>query len=117
MEAEPLSVQHCLDIWTCLDTEEERRELDRDFDEGWLEASSLLKKFVTVKTFPPAAAMHKILNEGIINHPQSLVREEVFSALCYCLQIHPPGKETAAVSYRLQVPIVMLFRSQQQESV
>ena len=35
--------------------------------------------------------MHKFLYEGVINHPQSLVRGEAFSALCYCLQTHPPG--------------------------
>ena len=93
MKAEPLSVQHCLDIWTCLDTEEEKRELGRELDEGWLEACSLTKKFINVKTFLPAAAMNKILNEGVIYHRESSVREEVFSALCYCLQIHPPGKE------------------------
>ena len=91
VRAEPLSKQHCMDIWICLDTKEEVEDLGRELDEGWLEASSLLKKFINVKTFPQAAAMHKFLHEGIINHPQSLVRGEAFSALCYCLQTHPPG--------------------------
>ena len=94
VRAEPLSNRHCMDIWICLDTTvEEWKELGRQFDEGWLEASSLLKKFINVKTFPPAAAMHKFLNEGVIQHPQSLVRGEAFSALCYCLQTHPPGNQ------------------------
>ena len=82
-----------LDIWFCLDTEEEWKELERKFDEGWLEASSLLKKFVKADTFPPAAALHKFLQEGVIKHAQSLVREQALSALCYCLQTHPPGNQ------------------------
>ena len=94
--AEPLSRQNCLDIWFCLDTDEELKELGRQVDQGWLEASSLLKKFIKADTFPPAAAMHKFLMEGVIRHPQSLVRGQVFSALCYCLQTHPPGNSQSA---------------------
>ena len=98
VRAEPLSNRHCMDIWICLDTHlEEWKELGRQFDEGWLEASSLLKKFINVKTFPPAAAMHKFLNEAVINHPQYLIRGEAFSALSYCLQTHPPGNRQSSL--------------------
>ena len=95
--AEPLNQQNCLDIWFCLDTEEEWRDLGRELDEGWLEASSLLKRFIKPETFPPAAAMHKFLNEAVINHPQSLIRGEAFSALSYCLQTHPPGNRQTSL--------------------
>ena len=93
MGAEPLSIINCLDIWTCLDSEEDKRELGRQFDEGWLEASRLLKRFIKGNTFLPAAALHKFLNEAVINHEQALVRGEAFAALCHCLQTHPPGKK------------------------
>ena len=91
--AEPLSSVNCLDIWTCLDTEEEKQELGREIDEGWLDACSLLTKFIKGNTFLPAAALHKVLNEGIINHEEALIRGKAFAALCNCLQTHPPGKK------------------------
>ena len=90
--AKPLSSVNCLDIWTCLDSEEEKKELGRKMDEGWLEACSLLTKFIKGNTFLPAAALHKVLNEGVINHQEALIRGTAFAALCHCLQTHSPGK-------------------------
>ena len=116
---EPLSSVNCLDIWTCLDSEEEKKELGREMDEGWLEACSLLTKFIKGNTFLPAAALHKVLNEGVINHQEALIRGTAFAALCHCLQTHPPGKQQLAVSApatRLTC-LYCYFRSKQQETV
>ena len=92
VKAEPLSSLNCLDIWTCLETEEDIRELAREYDEGWLEACRLLVKFVTPETFPQAAAQHKFLTEAVLGHRESLVREEAYCSLLHCLASHPPGQ-------------------------
>ena len=94
-----MSSLNCLDIWTCLEKEEEIRDLDRQHDEGWLEACRLLVKFVTPERFPQAAAQHKFLTEAVQRHGESLVRETAYCSLLHCLATHPPGK--SSVSKRL----------------
>ena len=99
VEAKPLSSLNCMDIWFCLETEEEIRDLDRQYDQGWLEACRLLVKFVTPERFPQAAAQHKFLTEAVQRHGERLVRETAYCSLLHCLATHSPGK--SSVSKRL----------------
>ena len=89
--AECLTVLNCKDIWTYLDSEEEKKDLGREHDEGWLEACRLLVKFVTPQSYPQAAALHKFLTEAVQRHGEALVRAEAYSTLLHCLVSHPPG--------------------------
>ena len=93
-DAQPLSALKGRDIWTSLSTETEWRHLGTEHDDGWLEACSLLTKYVSPSTFPPAAAVHKVLTEAVMKHRQDVVRGEALRTLCHCLRTHPPGKSS-----------------------
>ena len=45
-QQEPLAASQCQNIWTCLESVEDRRELARDRDEGWINALDLVTKVV-----------------------------------------------------------------------
>ena len=110
-EVEPLSSVNCQDIWFSLD--KEWREQSDGYNKGWLEATSLVMKFITPTIYLPAAACHKILNEAVINQDSHLVRGEALNALRHCLKTHPPGK----TSQQGQCVYSHVFRPQQQENV
>ena len=80
----------CANIWTCLDTEQELKDLDKEVDDSWLAALGLLIKVVNMNRFAPVAALHKVLEEALRDHKDSLVRT---NALSHCLDMHPPGPE------------------------
>ena len=89
----PLPSSMCANIWTCLDTEQELRDLDKDVDESWLAALGLLTKVVNRNRFAPVAAMHKVMEESLRDHKDTLVRTASLTALLHCLTMHPPGPE------------------------
>jgi len=89
----PLPSSMCANIWTCLDSEQELKDLDKDVDESWLAALGLLIKVVNKNRFAPVAAMHKIMEEALRDHRDTLVRTTSLSALLHCLAMHPPGPD------------------------
>jgi len=89
----PLPSSMCANVWTCLDTEQELRDLDKEVDESWLAALSLLTKVVNRNRFAPVAAMHKVLEESLRDHKDTLVRTTSLTTLLHCLSMHPPGPE------------------------
>jgi len=83
----------CANIWTCLDTEQELKDLDKEVDDSWLAALGLLIKVVNMNRFAPVAALHKVLEEALRDHKDSLVRTTALAALSHCLDMHPTGPE------------------------
>ena len=71
----------CANIWTCLDTEQELKDLDKEVDDSWLAALGLLIKVVNKNRFAPVAALHKVLEEALRDHKDSLVRTNALAAL------------------------------------
>jgi len=88
---DPLPASTCANIWTCLDSEQELKELDKDLDESWLTALDLLTKVVNVNRYAPVAAMHKIMEDAMRNHKDELVRTNAYKAFLHCLSLHTPG--------------------------
>lgn len=94
----------CANIWTCLDTEQELKDLNKEVDDSWLAALSLLTKVVNMNRFAPVAALHKVLIEALRDHKDSLVRSSAYSALLHCLSMHPPGPDRPELgSYYLEL--------------
>eukprot|EP00092_Neocalanus_flemingeri_P019112 GFUD01020702.1.p1 GENE.GFUD01020702.1~~GFUD01020702.1.p1 ORF type:complete len:1318 (+),score=442.38 GFUD01020702.1:70-3954(+) len=104
MTPSPLPASMCNNIWTCLDTEQELRELNKEVDESWLAALDLLTKVVNINRFAPVAALHKVLIEALRDHKDSLVRTSAHQALLHCVDMLPPGPDRPeAASYYLEL--------------
>jgi len=100
----PLPSSMCANLWTCLDTEQELKELNKEVDESWLAALTLLTKVVNMNRFAPVAALHKVLTEALRDHKDNLVRTSAHKALLHCLDMLPPGPDRPEVaSYYLEL--------------
>jgi len=91
----PVSSAMCQNIWTCLDTREMKTELDLQQDEGWIAALDLVKKLVNHSRFLPVAALHRCMEEALVNHGEVKVRQTALTTLMHCFDCLPPSPNTS----------------------
>ena len=91
----PVSSAMCQNIWTCLDTREMKTELDLQQDEGWIAALDLVKKLVNHSRFLPVAALHRCMEEALVNLGEVKVRHTALTTLMHCFDCLPPSPNTS----------------------
>merc|ERR1719234_2669251 len=92
----PVSSAMCQNIWTCLDTREMKTELDLKQDEGWISALNRVKKLVNHSRFLPVAALHRCMEDALMNHGQVKVRQTAPLSQHIPLLPRADGKEKAS---------------------
>jgi len=89
-----LSALTCMYMWTCLESEDEMQDMEREFDIGWLEALKVLKDNINAENYLPPAAMNKIMKDAMRNHGEAPTRADAYRSLMHCINFHPPGPQS-----------------------
>ncbi len=86
-----LSPSMCQNMWICLESLEDQKDLEREIDIGWINACEFMVRAINDDVYLPSAAMHKIMMDAIRDHKDSEVRRIAFNSLMHCVNFHPPG--------------------------